>query len=231
MFARIAVSTVVVALVAPVSAQQMAPAPSNQEAIKFQVSNFELLLRNAVLRAGKEVADKAHDIVPDVQLDYTSDVGVSSWWTPDFGYEFDVTVPGILPTVAGLFVLLQMAPPAVRPVAGNAVPNGRTGVMTVPRDDVMVKQPVVPFDPDKEYSDRTRQALVDAIVDNSGGLQLKDGEKLRVIASPEPLVVPNRLANDSRKLILTVKGEDLLLFRQNKLTREQLLDRIVERRF
>ena len=102
---------------------------------------------------------------------------------------------------------------------------------SVPTPDATIKSSVVPWNPNKEYSDRTRQYLIDAIVDNSGGLQVKDGEKLQVIAGPEPLVVPNRLAEDSRKLILTVKAEDLLLYRQNKLSRDELLARIVERRF
>ena len=229
-FARVCMSGLVLALAVPVSAQQMTPPDPNQEAIKYQVMNFELLLRNAVLRAGKEVADKTHEIVPGVQLEYMSDVGVSSWWTPDFGYTFDVTVPSILPSLAGLVTMLQQ-PNLARPVAGTANASSRTGAMSTPKADPMVVSPVKAFNPTKEYSDRARQALIDALVDNSGGLQLKPGERLQLIAGPEPVQVPNRMGDDSRKLILTVKGDDLLLFRQGKLTRDELIKLIRESRF
>jgi len=75
------------------------------------------------------------------------------------------------------------------------------------------------------------EALIDALVDNSGGLQIKPGQILQIVAGPGPEVIPNPLSPDSRKLILTVKGEDLIAFRQGQMKREDLLAKIQERRF
>ena len=55
---------------------------------------------------------------------------------------------------------------------------------------------------------------------------------LTVQVTPIDVAVTNVFdKNPSRKLILSIKGEDLEAFRQKTLTREQLLLRIIDRRF
>ena len=75
-------------------------------------------------------------------------------------------------------------------------------------------------------------ALIDAILDNVAVLILKDDDTLTVSAMGVDVVNTNPLyANTSRKLILHVKGADLNLARQGKISRDELRDRIVEKHF
>src|SRR5215831_9838446 len=76
------------------SAQQLMPPDPAEAAIKFQVKNFESLLRNAVVLGGQQVADRARQVVPGVMLIPLFAPDVNGWYT-DAGYTFDVTVPDI----------------------------------------------------------------------------------------------------------------------------------------
>jgi len=233
-------SCLVVGLAAPLGAQQaQAPAAAPlQAAQKFQVNSYESTLRTAVQGVGQQVADQARHIVSSIQLQYTSDLIVNGWYSDDFGYEFDVVVPDIMPTTASMFQLLQQQAAAaasaaagaggpVRAVSGS---NG-AGAATTAQSDPLIQSSVVPFMPLQEYSDRVRQALIDALVDNSGGLVFRPGERLRIVAGPGPEPVPNPLQPDSRRLILTIKGEDLAAFHHGDLSRDELMTRIKESHF
>lgn len=152
MLRRISICGVALALAAPVSAQQQTPQEPNQAAIKFQVRNFESTLKMAVVRGGTEVADKVRDIVPGVDLQFLTDVGVSGWWTADFGYTFDVVIPEIGATVAQLIrnIQQQSAAAPVRPVAGSAGSGRVAGTASGAAPDRMINSPVAPFDPGVE---------------------------------------------------------------------------------
>lgn len=115
----------------------------------------------------------------------------------------------------------------VVPVAGST----RTSAASVANADPVIKSPVVPYDPNKEYAEKVRLAFVDALVENSAALPLVPGQRLQIAAGPAAPVLPNPLDPDSRKLILTVKAEDLIAFRQGKMKRDELLAAILERRF
>ena len=49
----------------------------------------------------------------------------------------------------------------------------------------MTKSPVQEqsFDPDKEYTAFAREALIDVLLDNSGAVPLKEGQRLEIAAS------------------------------------------------
>src|SRR6185369_10563103 len=128
----------------------------------------------------------------------------------------------MLPTAVSTFVWLQNQSirSASPPPAGSGNAMMVAGAGTATPDPT--KSPVVAFNPTREYSDTTRQALIDALVDNSGGLQFKPGQVVQIVAGPTPATTPNPLQPDSRKLILTVKGEDLIAFRKGDLKREDL---------
>src|SRR5262245_61853041 len=87
----------------PLLAQTRVQEAPNQAAVKAQVKNFESVLRNAVDLGGRKVGDKAREVEPSVRLYWVSDVGVSGWWTDDFGYTFDITVPDIAQSSIQLF--------------------------------------------------------------------------------------------------------------------------------
>jgi hypothetical protein len=232
MLTRIFIVGLCLTLVAPLSAQKLVDPDPSQASIKLQTKVFESVLRSVLDQSGQQVADKAREIVPDVLLAWMSQPSFNSWWTSEFGYVFDVTIPDIGSTSADYFRRAQQPPmTVVVPTAPSAGGATRVAAASIPNPDPMPKNPIVPFDPIKFFSDTVRQALIDALIDNSGGLQIKSGQFVQIVAGPGPQVVPNPLNPDSRKLILTVKGEDLLAFRQGQMKREDLLPKIKEGRF
>ena len=77
-----------------------------------------------------------------------------------------------------------------------------------------------------------RDALLKAMVDQAYLLPIGPGQMLTVQVTPVDVAVTNIFdKNPSRKLILSIKGDDLEAFRQKRLTREQLVLRIIDRRF
>jgi len=90
---------------------------------------------------------------------------------------------------------------------------------------------VTTADFDKQYSEFVRQAVIDAILDNSGVLQLKDDQMLAVAVIPTSVTGPPSYRNLSATLILSIKGTDLEQLRQGKISRDEAKRRIVETHF
>jgi hypothetical protein len=219
---------------APLSAQQAAPpAPPDamRQRVMVQLQAFEGLLQNAVKRGAEVLAQKVAEQLPGVQLT-SSDPEAKGFSlpTPEGGYFFVVIVPGVRGIVP--YVLQQQyntKQPQGRPVSGRP---GEQAVspQTLPNADPMTVSPTIsdgsspgPLNADKEYSKAVSEALIDAVIDNSGGLPLKENEWLTVAAidgvAPTPGVVSNAFGHT---LYISVKGEDLIQFRQSKISRDEL---------
>jgi hypothetical protein len=192
--------------------------------LKRQAGVFEVVLRQAVETGGQRLAQWAREVVPSVVLAQAANPIVQAVPLPDSSLVFNVQVPEILQTSVMLFQQLQRPQQGPRPVA-NPPSGGRvsgTGVVSDPDS----------LDPDRRYSDYVREALIDAMLDGSAVLQLQAGQWLTVAASGVDVAVTNPLyRNQSRKLVLSVRGEDLLEFRQQRITRDEVRSRILERRF
>ena len=78
------------------------------------------------------------------------------------------------------------------------------------------------------YTEYVRDAVIDAILDQSGVLTLKEEQILAVAVIPVSVTGP---PNSSRTLILSIKGGDLSLLRQGKISRDDAKRRIIETRF
>jgi hypothetical protein len=73
---------------------------------------------------------------------------------------------------------------------------------------------------------------MDAILDSSGVLTLRESQWLSVAVVPIDVAVTNPLyRNTSRKLILSIRGDDLAAFRAGRISREEAKLRIVDKRF
>ncbi len=200
--------------------------------LKRQAGVFEVVLRQAVETGGQRLAQWARQVVPSVVLAQASNPVVQAVPLPDSSLVFNVQVPEILQTSVMLFQQLQR-PQGPRPVA-NPPAGGRVGGTGVVPDDPVAERVSDPdsLDPDRRYSDYVREALIDAMLDGSAVLQLQPGQWLTVAASGVDIAVTNPLyRNPSRKLVLSIKGEDLLEFRQQRITRDEARARILERRF
>ena len=66
----------------------------------------------------------------------------------------------------------------------------------------------------------------------SGSARVRAIPAFEVVAIPVDVLVTNPYyRNTSRKLILSIKGEDLAAFRAGKITRDEVKQRIVDTRF
>jgi hypothetical protein len=79
-----------------------------------------------------------------------------------------------------------------------------------------------------EYRNQVREALIDAIVDNSGSLPMDSNDTLVVIAGGVDAPVANPLyRTPTRRLVLRAKASDLAAFRENRISRDEAKKRIL----
>jgi len=197
------------------------------------VFTYEMALRVAVLAGGRKLADQASALVPEAVLAVTEQPIVRGYPLPGWGYFFDVQAPNIQTTVMVLDMVSQsrraraaaaggdagtlpVSDRTVGPATAEAAPNS-SGLAT-------------PGGADRAYSGFVREALIDALLDSSAVLTLKPEDRLTIAASGIDQPGSNPLYQ-SRKLMLTISGLDLLEFRQGKITRDEAKARIVEGRF
>jgi hypothetical protein len=225
---RVLVLGAVVATAAPAAAQQATETP---DPAKSQILMFEMGLRKAVESGGQRLAQRALQLVPGVVLAPGDEPVVRGVPIPEYGFYFDVQIPDILQSGLQLFEMVRGTS------AGNAGPvRASAGDQRVEATGSLVTaDPMAPnaaFDPDREYTEYVREALIDAMLDNSGLLPLTDNDWLMLSASGFDRPIGNPLYRmDSRKLILRIKGADLLLLRQGKISRDEAKHRIIEKRF
>jgi hypothetical protein len=201
---------------APGTARQLTP-----EQEKDQVRNFAYVLRAQVERGGQRLAQRVTEIVADApQLGMAGTPDVLGAPHPDGGFVFTVQVPDIQPSFLYLFGMRLRQQQGARPVTTNP---------TDPRVVDPPKSADLAFDPGREYGEFVRAGLMDAMVENSQALGIADG-RLVVIASVTAEARRDPLEN-SRLLILSIKGEDLAAYRQGRITKDEVLQRITDRRF
>ena len=253
---RFCVVVAICAISAGVAAQQaepqgQPPAPDAQlERTKAEVRTFEIVLFRSIETAGQNLAAWAQTKVPNVVLSPSADPVVNGFPAPSSDLVFMVRIPEL----SGLTVFntgqrfFQSPSVVVQPDAtGGAArpvstgtqtgapkpPDGKvTSTTNVVPDDPMKGGTVGPPNPNAMYSDFVRLSLMDAMLDSSGVLTVKDGQWLTVVAIPIDVLVTNPYyRNTSRKLILSIKGEDLAALRAGKITRDEAKLKMVEMRF
>jgi hypothetical protein len=212
----------------PLGAQQSTPPDAAQQRLMFQVQTFEGILQNAVKHGAEVLAQKFAEQVPGVQLtSIDPEAKGFSMPTPEGGYFFVV----IIPVVRGIVPYLVQQNPRQGP--GRPFPprpgTQSVGSQAVPTADPVTVSPTIPdggptdpLDPNVEYSKAVANALIDAVIDNSGGLPLKETEWLTV-AAIDGVVTPGVINSAfGHTLYISVKGSDLSQFRQQKISRDDL---------
>jgi hypothetical protein len=237
-FRRIFAVALVVAMPAGVAAQQAQPqaqtsaSDAQLERTKGEVRTFEIVLFRSIETAGQKLAAWAQTMAPNVLLSPAADPVVNGVPIPGENLVFMVRIPELsgVPVFSRYpgFSNQGFGPPAgqgeARPTQGKLVNS--TGVVA---DDPMKNAPP---DPNVMYSDFVRLGLMDAMLDSASVLTLKDGQWLTVVAIPVDVLVTNPYyRNTSRKLILSIKGEDIAAFRAGKITRDEAKLKIVDTRF
>ena len=228
------VAAILVGVSAPAIAQQQAPAglPAQEEALKRNVQTYELVLKQAIFTAGTKVAEWARKIEPSVQLGFAAEPEVRGVPLLDNSLVFHVDVSEMGMGISGqLWYEIAaskglIGPP--RPGAGAARVGG-----TAPSPDSMKVPSPMNMTPGDYMTEKVRESLIDAVLDSATILQsLGAGQTLTVACNPVDKLERNPLyRNPSKKLVLQIKGEDLVALREGKLTREAAKERIIERRF
>jgi hypothetical protein len=220
---RLALAALMFALLPGSRMMAQTPVEPADEALKRNVSLFEMALRGAVAIGGQKLAEKAQAIIPDITL-RTDPPIVRGVRLPGYGLHFDVQAPDIQSTV----IVLEMMTTVNRPL-GQPQPvsqgQGRTTATGLVEAD-----PMPGFNANREYSEFVREALIDALLDASGVFRLADNERLSVSAGGIDQSNTNLLRRE-RKLVISISGADLTAYRQGRITRDQAKERIVEDRF
>lgn len=86
-------------------------------------------------------------------------------------------------------------------------------------------------DPSVAYEDEVKQALVDAMLDYAGSLELPDAEWVTVAARDAGYVAFPDAVSDMVTVTLSVRVADLAAFRAQRLTRGEARTRVVVREF
>ena len=226
-----ALGGVLTSTVAVEGQQAGAPAPSaagslapSTEQVRNQVRVFETSLRAAVENAARTFGARVREAVPNFNADliFINDPIVTGLPIPDVGVVFHVQIPALSTTDALLMTTLYARQNSTLP---RALPVAQ------PTIDASAPTAVRVFEPNREYTDLTREALYDAVLDNALALPIPEGQTLTVFAGE--LVPPGTspLAQKSRLLILTIRAEDLLALRRTQINRDQARERIKESRF
>ena len=221
---RIFVAGLLLALASPLSAQDKA-GPAE---IKAQIQIFEAVLQRAVLQGAEKLANQFNGVSPYTVLATTTDARARGVPLP-VGMFFDVQVPPLLQT----FTRYASRPP-VPTAAGAGSSSNQTGSNRVTATGVPSPDPMTPgaamIAPDRTYTELVVTALIDAMIDHSGPLSIKDEEYLTVAASepPGPL---SSLNSQGETFLLSIKGSDLSAYRQQKITKDEARKRVVMKSF
>jgi len=248
------VSCTIVAAAAAVSAQEIAtsvkpatqqketpspaatPSPGDQ---KTQVGNFEVFLQGAMTSAidrfGQWVQVQAAPNI--VHVGWASRPVFQGFPTPE-GLTFTVQHGRI---IGEEMVLVALQQPRPQPQPGTTAVAAQGGL--VQPDPMVATSPVAGtaaappaegcakpngvMNPDQKISECVQESLINAMLDSSFMLPLKKGQWLIVVDAP----MEQSFGPASRKLILSIKAEDLQAYHEHKITRDEAIARIDQKRF
>jgi hypothetical protein len=201
---------------------------------RFHFQSMEVNLENAVRQGAQEVASRAQGVMP-IGLLFMGMPKARGFPLENFGVTFYVEVPEI--RESSILLNQFTRSPAAVPQTGTQVVNNATTTRAtgVVADDPMARSPITgdPFlaDPNQFYRDTVKLKLVDAMLDYSKPLDVGAGDWLSVVARGAEDPNPASLYNDSKALILRIKGSDLALFYTGKITRADARKLVIESQF
>ena len=239
---RVLVVGAALALAAPLAAQQIQPGQDDQQ-FRYKLQTFEGVLQSAVRHGGETFArEQAPSIPPGIQL-FSDDPQARGFAPPQGGgLIFLVVVPALRSPVVGLFLSPRPrnADP-LRNVGGGPNAVGGNSAMTTPSADPMAVSPVVDDGRcatrtarsagtpiwDYEYAVAVCDALMEAMLDNSGPLPVKEEEWLTVAAIDGVGTAPGVVNSPyNYTTYLAIKGSDLLALRQDKISKDEARKRV-----
>ena len=231
------------------AAAQAPPRPAAAEIEQIRqrqrVSLMEGVLERAVANGADNLLRQVKHVMPDMPM-LTGAPEVRGFRLEGYGVFFDVEVPALRLPLAWT---LRYVVDGNRLAVNAALAQLRAMVLEQPAQDrqrleVLVRQmeernlpqaqtasnvdPEVVRDPNEAYTRAVKEALVDAMLESSGPLNLGADEWLTVAARdnvPNDPLVPGD-STDLKSVIFKVKGSDLAAFRSGQITLEQARSRV-----
>jgi hypothetical protein len=225
-----------------VAAQQAPVTPSVTPEVqilqrRFQFQLMESVIENHVRQGAQEVATRAQGVMP-VGVLFIGEPKAKGFPLDNYGVVFDVEIPEIRESAVLLNQFSRpnlVAPPAAGSQVVSSTTVGKTRATGVVEADPMAKSPVTgdPFlaDPNQFYRDTIKQKLVDAMLDYSKALDIGANETLSIVARGEDDPIRTSMYNDSKIMILRIKGSDLASFYSGKISRDEARKLVIESQF
>ncbi|MEO6235350.1 MAG: hypothetical protein ABIQ52_00010 [Vicinamibacterales bacterium] len=201
-------AAVVPALLAPLAGADL---KRRREAIDA----MEGMLPTRVRSGAKDTMDQMQAVQPGMNLFTTSAPRARGFHLEGYGVFFYVEIPGVRPSVASIVEQLQRE--RERNERGSA---SRAAAGSGP----------VSFDPNAVYTEAVKRQLIDALLDWSGGLDLRPSEWLTIAARDGDEPIPN-VIYESITMVIRVRGADLADFRAGRISRPEMLKRVEVRGF
>lgn len=222
---------------ATTSSAQPTPTPlsaAQLDRLRADVGTFEIVLQRAVMSANQQMAQWVQQLVPNGYLQPAAEPVVHGVPVTDSAVVFHIEMAEMLGVNLFAQARLRSQPPADNGTgARNVQTTPRVGAEIV-QGDPMTGQapPMTSATANAQYSEFVREAIVDAILDRSGVLTLKDDQTLAIFLTPVDVAISNPLyKTTSKTLVLTIKGADLAALRQGRIPRDEAKRRIIETHF
>ncbi len=206
----LALTAALVGLAAPAQAQAPVPAPNS---VRVQVRTMENVFMTAVAGGVQQIAQKITEAAPGLTV--VSGVPRAHGYAVEgHGWFFDVEVPELRWATIDLFYDVQR--PQTQRSVGNSTGSAAAPVGRQEPDSAQLRD---------DYRRAIRDGLMDAILDY-GQVPLKPTEWLTVGVRSADSPMPSLDSNDTVTLVMQITGDDLTLFRQTKITRDEAKKRI-----
>ena len=251
-------ATAVTAAGVALTAQQAPPSSNTAQARAQHIRVMEGVLMQAVREGAKELGHRMQAVDPNLVL-LTGSARARGFVLDGYGVFFDVEIPGVQQSVAWSMRTLQrdrdldrafrslhayvrslqdqqakaqleqdlkriqLLAPLTAQAQQAETPTGGVQAASVAE--------AAPADPNEEYTRAVKDALVDAMLDYSGPMNLQPDEWLTIAArDSEGPVVPGQLY-EAMTIVLRVKGSDLAAYVSKQISRDDARKRVEVREF
>lgn len=211
--------------------------------MRQQMALFCNALSLAIRNGAASMEQKVRQVLPTAKLAFSSPTEVTSHRLPDYGPEFQVGVPDLSPNTEWALAILMGQQQRLRQRVLQSPGPGQIQGATVNRTALAGDQQVVapppppppptPFVdrgllPEELYTSEVKNAIIEAMVENSQGLHLSASERLTVVARSNAEPDPQSLSpqTDATAVTFQIMGTDLLDYHSGRISAEEVRRRV-----
>jgi len=205
---------------AALAPQAPVPLPLDDATVKqrrAEIKNMEGVFTSAVRNAAQEIASQMQ--TPETgPFQLTGSLIARGFILDGYGVFFHVEIPGVQPTV-------------ISPVALEALRKGLPRLAQPETASTGSAAPAAPVNSDAVYVDRVKRALMRAMIQYSKPLGLRPDEWLTVAAGDGDEPFLPAVLTEQAVMVLRIRGRDIAEYLAERLTLDEVLQRVEVRRF